>query len=176
MIAGLTPDLSSDLECMRQLLGRVLAAHVVAVLVLLTPPGMLAQLPDAPTPAESVQGSGNPTSEPAAIQNNLEREWTERAAAITAETLDTPTTGESSSVAGPEDVAFLEDDGLDAQQSFAPSPKRRFQPTLFLEHSVSGRSTWRGAGVASQLPGRCCVQCIRWICAVIPLRRHSRNI
>lgn len=92
MIAGLTPDLSSDLECMRQLLGRVLAAHVVAVLVLLTPPGMLAQLPDAPTPAESVQGSGNPTSEPAAIQNNLEREWTERAAAITAETLDTPTT------------------------------------------------------------------------------------
>ncbi len=129
MIAGLTPDLSSDLECMRQLLGRVLAAHVVAVLVLLTPPGMLAQLPDAPTPAESVQGSGNPTSEPAAIQNNLEREWTERAAAITAETLDTPTTGESSSVAGPEDVAFLEDDGLDAQQSFAPSPKRRFQPT-----------------------------------------------
>ena len=75
------------------MLRRVLAAHVVAVLVLLTPPGMLAQLPDAPTPAESVQGAGNSAGDRIAIQNNLEREWTDRAAAMTAETLDTPTHG-----------------------------------------------------------------------------------
>ncbi len=111
------------------MLSRVLAAHTVAVLVLLMPPGILAQLPDAPMPADSAHGARHSASDDAAMQDSLEREWTARAAEWPAETLDEPTTGFSSSVAEPQQVAFLEADGLGAQQSFAPSPKHKFRPT-----------------------------------------------
>ena len=107
------------------MLSRVLAAQAVAVLLLMMPPEILAQLPDAPTPADSVQGVQHSEADQAAIHDNLEREWTARAG-------EWPVTATefSSSVAGPEQVALVEDSGFDAQQSFAPSPKRKFQPTL----------------------------------------------
>jgi hypothetical protein len=160
-ITGLTPDLSNDLECMRQLLGRVRAAQAIAVLVLTMPPGMLAQLPDAPTPADSVQGAGYAGSEQAAVQNNLEREWMARAAVWSAETLNESATGVSSSVAGAEDVAFVEADELDAQQSFAPSPKRKFQPT----YSSSTAYLREVPGAAPALHNTCPVN----MCPVYPV-------
>jgi hypothetical protein len=96
------------------------------VLVLLMPSGVLAQLPDAPTPADGVQGARHSASDQSSIQNNLEREWVTR-------TPEWPTAagrGFSSSVTGPRQVAFAEANGFAALQSFAPSPKRKLQPTL----------------------------------------------
>ncbi len=61
------------------MLSRVLAAQAVAVLLLMMPPEILAQLPDAPTPADSVQGVQHSEADQAAIHDNLEREWTARA-------------------------------------------------------------------------------------------------
>jgi hypothetical protein len=162
LIAGLTPDVSSDPECMRQLRGRVLAAQVVAVLVLMMTPGILAQLPDAPMPAAGVQGAQSSKGDADAIQNSLQLEWTAGAVESTAETLDKATTAEfSSSVAGPQPVAFVEEDAFDAQQSFAPSPKRQFQPTL------SSSTAYRGEvpGAAPALHNTCPVDA----CAVHPL-------
>lgn len=108
------------------MLGRVLAAEAVAVLVLLMPPGILAQLPDAPMPAESVRSAENFRGGQPAVQNDLEREWTARAGELPAVAME----HFSSSVAGPEQVALVEEDEFDVQQSFAPSPKRKFQPTF----------------------------------------------
>jgi hypothetical protein len=104
---------------------RILAAQAVAVLVLMMPPGMMAQLPDAPTPADRVRAAQGSSTEPAAIQNSLEGEWT---APVQASDAAAPSF--SSSIDGPRDVGFTEEDWFDAQQSFAPSPKRKFQPTL----------------------------------------------
>jgi hypothetical protein len=114
--------------------GRELAAHIVVVLVLLMPSGVLAQLPDAPTPADSVQGARHSASDPSAMQNSLEREWVTRTAEWPTETAR----GFSSSVTGPREVAFLEANGFAAQQSFAPSPKQRFQPTLSSSTALMG--------------------------------------
>jgi hypothetical protein len=108
--------------------GRELAAYVVAVLVLMMPSGALAQLPDAPMPAGTAQQAEHSGGEDTAIQNSLEREWIARAG--TPEAPVGETTGISSSVDGPQDVTLVEADGSNAQQSFAPSPKRKFQPTL----------------------------------------------
>jgi hypothetical protein len=108
------------------MLSRVLAAQGVAVLVLMVPPGILAQLPDAPMPSDSVRAAQSSAGDPAAVQTNLEGKWTARAAETPADTEP----GFSSSDAGTHDVAFVEADGFDAQQSFAPSPKRKFQPTF----------------------------------------------
>ena len=102
--------------------GRELAAHVVVVLALLMPLGLLAQMPDAPMPADSVQGARDSRSDRTAIQNSLEREWTARAAATTAKF----TTFEG----GGQQVALAEADEFNAQQSFGPPPKREFQPAF----------------------------------------------
>ena len=135
--------------------GRELAAHVVVVLVLLMPSGVLAQLPDAPMPADSVHGARDSGSGETAKQNNLERAWTAKwpAGAVATEV--------SSSVAEPQDVAFLESDGLDAQQSFASSPNRKFRPTL------SSSTTYLGdvPGAAPALHNTCPVNA----CPVHPL-------
>jgi hypothetical protein len=106
--------------------GRELAAHVAVVLVLLMPSGVLAQVPDAPTPADGVQGARHSESEQPAIQDRLKREWTSRATEWPAERVD----GSSSSVTGQREVAFAEANGFAGQQSFAPSPKQQFRPTL----------------------------------------------
>ncbi|MGC1872820.1 MAG: hypothetical protein WA700_17810 [Acidobacteriaceae bacterium] len=143
---------------MRQLLGKVRAAQAVAVLVLTMPPGILAQLPDAPTPAESVQGAQQSARERVAIQNNLEREWV---GAATTETLDEATAGVSSSVAGTQDVAFVEADGFDGQQSFAPSPKPKFRPT----YSSSTAHLREVPGAAPALQSTCPVN----VCSVHPV-------
>jgi hypothetical protein len=141
--------------------GRVLAAHVVAVLVLLMPPGVLAQLPDAPMPADSVQGARHADDGGAAVQNSLEREWTARAAAWPADPNGAATAGVSSSGEGPQDIAFLTEDGFDAQQSFAPSPKRKFQPTLSSSTAYLGEVP----GAAPALHNACPVDA----CPVHPL-------
>jgi hypothetical protein len=115
------------------------------------PPGILAQLPDAPTPTAAVQPTEHSDGGEAAIQNNLESEWTAGTAVWASESPAGDVTGFSSSVAGPEKVAFVEADGFDAQQSFAPSPKRRLQPTL------SSSTAYRGEvpGAAPALHDTC---------------------
>ena len=67
------------------MLSRVLAAQGVAVLVLMVPPGILAQLPDAPMPSDSVRAAQSSAGDPAAVQTNLEGKWTARAAETPAE-------------------------------------------------------------------------------------------
>jgi hypothetical protein len=135
--------------------GRKLAAYVAVVLVLLMPSGVLAQLPDAPMPADSVHGTRDSGSGETANQNNLQRAWTAVWPAGEVATVV------SSSVAAAQDVAFLETDGLDAQQSFASSPNRRFQPTL------SSSTAYLGAipGAAPALHNTCPVDA----CPVDPL-------
>lgn len=137
--------------------GRELAAHVVFVMVLLMPSGVLAQLPDAPTPAESVQGARHLQADRAAIQNDLEREWVTRPAEWPA----TTTTGYSDFGEGPRQVALAEPNGFDAQQSFARSPKRQFRPTY------SSSTTYERAvpGEAPSLQSSCPVN----FCPVQPL-------
>jgi len=107
--------------------GRELAAHVVVVLVLLMPSGVLAQLPDAPMPADSVRTAAR----------------------------------FSGAEAGPQQVAFAEAEGFDAQQSFAPPPRRKFQPAF------SSSTTYMGEvpGEAPALHNVCPVDA----CPVHPL-------
>ena len=139
--------------------GRELAAHVVVVLVLLMPSGVLAQLPDAPMPAASVRPAAHPDSEGggAAAQSNLEREWIARAAEWRAAT----TARFSGSEARPQQVAFAETDGFDAQESFAPPPKREFR------RAFSSSTAYRGEvpGEAPALHNSCPVDA----CPVHPL-------
>jgi hypothetical protein len=147
------------------MLGRVLAAHVVAVLVLMMPSGVLAQLPDAPMPAGTappaeLSAAANSGDEDAAIQNGLERDWTARAVSLPCGPQDAGT-GVSSSVAGPQQVALVEADASDAQQSFAPSPKRKFQPTLSSSTAYLGEVP----GAAPALHNTCPVDA----CPVHPL-------
>jgi hypothetical protein len=140
--------------------GRELAAHVVAVLVLMMPSGALAQLPDAPMPAGAAQQVEHSGGEDAAIQNSLERDWTARAVSLPCGPQDAGT-GVSSSVAGPQQVALMTPDGFDAQQSFAPSPKRKFQPTLSSSTAYLGEVP----GAAPALHNTCPVDA----CPVHPL-------
>jgi hypothetical protein len=137
--------------------GRELAAHVVVVLLMLMPPGVLAQLPDAPTPAESVQGARHLQPGRAAFQNALEREWVTR----NSEWPSATTAEYSSSGAGPRQVAFAEADGPDPQQSFARSPKRQFRPT----YSSSTSYERAVPGAAPSLQSSCPVN----FCPVQPL-------
>ena len=115
------------------------------------PPGMLAQLPDAPMPADSVQGAGNSASDRIAIQNNLEAGVGGPGGSDDGGNAGYAEPGVSSSVARAQDVAFVEPDDLDAQQSFAPSPKRRLQPTYSSSTAYLGEVR-RGAGVARSCP------------------------
>src|ERR1700722_18716243 len=91
------------------------AAHV-ALLVLLMPPGILAQLPDAPTPSMAVSQldglAAHSSGEVTATQNHLGREGTVRAA-VWAPDAKMSETGVSSSVAGPEEMAAFEEGALD---------------------------------------------------------------
>ena len=130
--------------------GRELAAHVVVVLVLLMPSGVLAQLPDAPMPADSVHGAWDSGSGETANQNNLERAWTAEwpAGAVA--------TGVSSSVAAAQDVAFLGTDGMDAQQSFAPPPKREFQPAFSSSTAYRGEVPGAAPALQHACPGNAC--------------------
>ena len=84
--------------------GRELAAHVVVAMVLLMPSGVLAQLPDAPTPAESVQGARHLQADGAAFQDTLEREWVTRKSESPTETVG----GFSNSVTKPQGIARLD--------------------------------------------------------------------
>ncbi|MHB1796603.1 MAG: hypothetical protein ACYCPO_16775 [Acidobacteriaceae bacterium] len=145
--------------------GRILAAHSVVVLALTMPPGILAQLPDAPSAIRAAQRAEQPTTahsgeDDAASQNGLQREWTARAAALPSTPAEGPATGVSSSAAGPQQIAVLEDAG-EGQESFAPSPKRRFMPTL------SSSTAYLGAipGAAPALQNTCPVDA----CSVSPL-------
>ncbi len=97
--------------------GRELAAHVVVVLVLLMPSGVLAQLPDAPMPADGVR----------------------------------PAARFSGADAGLQQVAFAEAGRFDAQQSFAPPPKREFR------RAFSSSTAYRGEvpGAAPALQNTC---------------------
>ncbi len=164
--------------------GRELAAHIAVVLVLLMPSGVLAQLPDAPTPADSMQGARSSASELSAIQNSLEREWTSRTAGWPAETVG----AFSSSVKGSREVAFAEVDGFDAQQSFAPSPKGKLQPTLSSSTAFMGAIPGGAPALHSGCPvnfcpisavDMCCeaksspfVQYLKWP-DVVPLTAHD---
>jgi hypothetical protein len=134
------------------------AAHV-AVLVLLMPPGILAQLPDAPTPSMAVpQMDGlaeHSSGEVTATQNHLGREWTVRADAFAPE-VPTGETGVSSSVAGPEEMASFEEGALDPQQSFAPSPKRQFQPTLSSSTAYRGEIPGGAPALHNSCPMNAC--------------------
>jgi hypothetical protein len=119
---------------------------------------VLAQLPDAPMPTASARTAAHSDSESdaAAAQNKLEREWTVRAADWPSETVADAVTGSSSSVAGPRDVAILETDGFDAQQSFAPSPKRKFQPTLSSSTAYMGAVPGAAPALHNTCPANAC--------------------
>jgi hypothetical protein len=136
--------------------GRELAAHVVIVLVLLMPSGVLAQLPDAPTPADSVEGARPSASETAAILSSLEGAWVGRQPEW-----GTSTAPENSdSEGGPRQIAFAEPE-FEAQQSFARSPKRQIRPT-FSSSAAYARDV---PGAAPALQSTCSVN----FCPVQPL-------
>ena len=127
--------------------GRELAAHVAVVLVLLMPSGALAQLPNAPMPSDSVQGTRRLQAERTAIQNSLEREWTARAVT---------TTGFIRAGAGWQQVAFADADGFDAQQSFGPPPKREFQPAFSSSTTYWGEVPGAAPALHNTCPPNAC--------------------
>ena len=149
MTADLRPDVSCDPECMRLYPGRRLAAHAAVVMALVMPPGILAQLPDAPMPTSRVLEAQQSESDYAAAQDKVEREWIARAAEWHAAQY-------SSSDGGPRQVAFLPAENFDAQQSFAPSPKRRFQPTLSSSTAYMGKVPGEAPALHNVCPMNAC--------------------
>ncbi|MHB1938102.1 MAG: hypothetical protein ACYCOR_16150 [Acidobacteriaceae bacterium] len=118
------------------MLGRVLAAHGVAVLLLTMPPGVLAQLPDAPQPVGAAQTAalqadgGGPS-----FQTGLERERTARAGVLPLKPLETAgsrvlSNGVSSSETGSQPADWAMEDAPEGQESFAPASRRKFKRAL----------------------------------------------
>ncbi|MES2219767.1 MAG: hypothetical protein V4587_02235 [Acidobacteriota bacterium] len=134
---------------MRLLLARRPAAHAAAVLVLVMPPGILAQLPDAPTPTRSVLEVRQHGTDSANAQDALEREWIARAAEWHAAEY-------SSSEDGPRQGAILTAENFDGQQSFAPSPKRIFQPTLSSSTAFRGEIPGEAPALHNVCPMNAC--------------------
>lgn len=115
------------------MLQRVLAAHAVFVLVLTMPPGMLAQLPDAPSAVRAAQqaeqSAAGPHDANSRFQNVLQQEWA--TAQVEPALPDANPAGqavESSSSAVPQQIAVLTD--APAGQSFVPSARGRFRRAL----------------------------------------------
>ncbi|HET9101172.1 MAG TPA: hypothetical protein VFN62_12325, partial [Acidobacteriaceae bacterium] len=134
--------------------GRELAAHVVVVLVLAMPSGMLAQLPDAPMPTARVRAASypGPKDDGAAAQSNLEREWIARAGERRAATMP----GFSGSVAGSRQVAYVEASGFGAQESFASSPKRKFLPAFSSSTAYWGEVPGSAPALQNSCPVNAC--------------------
>ena len=138
--------------------GTELAAHVVVVLVFVMPSGVLAQLPDAPMPAVGLRTAAHndPDNAGNALLENLEREWTARAADFSSDRVTEAATGVSSSASVPQETAFLEADERIAQQSFAPSPKRQFQPTLSSSTAYMGEVPGSAPALHNTCPANAC--------------------
>ncbi len=115
------------------MLQRVLAAHAVYVLVLTMPPGLLAQLPDAPSAVRAAQPS-TATHEGdagAGFQDILQQEWVTAQVGATLPTArQAAQAGVSSSAVSPEQVAWLMGVAPEGQQSFSSSPRHRFRRAL----------------------------------------------
>jgi hypothetical protein len=145
----------------------------------MTPSGMLAQLPDAPTPTPSVRAAALAAADAdgAGADNSLERRWSAQ-----------PVAEFSSSVTGTREMALLAADGWNGQQSFAPSPKQQFRPTLssstsYLDAIPGGAPALHNTCPVNACPARpldmCCghisspfAQYLKWP-DVVPLTAHD---
>jgi hypothetical protein len=119
---------------------RILAAHAVTVLVLAMPPGVLAQLPDAPSAApaqgradQAAQASAGLPGANSGFQKALQREWVTARVEPVESTLPEanaarPAGVSSSAVGAAQGVLWA--DELEGQESFSSSPNRRFRRTL----------------------------------------------
>lgn len=112
------------------MLRRVLAAHAVYALVLAMPQGLLAQLPDAPSPVRTVQQAEawpvGPREANSEFQDGLRREWvTAKAGPMRSDGNAAMPGGASSSSAVPQPMAGL----ADAQegQFYGSSARGRFR-------------------------------------------------
>jgi hypothetical protein len=117
------------------MLQRVLAAHAIYALVLTMPPGLLAQLPDAPSAQQAEQSTAGPHDANSRFQKNsgfqnvLRQEWVAaRVGPALPDAKEAGQAGASSSSVVPQQMAVLADP-LEGQ-SFVPSAKGRFRRAL----------------------------------------------